>query len=173
MLIELWSLVPPCSGLDKTNHIGYALTRNGCGGRVSSRFSPPLDGRCSLGGERRQGRRTSGAGAIGTRIHSSGVSPQGMTARTRVRTVAPRCHRAEWTVSCDSPSVVRNDSRTATLVWFEHPRTGCRPLLHFLWRNLAFACGYSPMPHTIRRPGRSAACQAGAQDKLPFGQAEA
>ena len=29
------------------------------------------------------------------------------------------------------PSIVRNDDRTAKLVWFEHTRIGCRPLLRF------------------------------------------
>ena len=81
-----------------------------------------------------------------------GVCPHGLTGGTRVRLVAARCHRAEWTVSCDSPSVVRNDSRTATLVRFEQPRTGRRPLLCFSWRYSAFACGGIPIPKTPRRP---------------------
>ena len=75
-----------------------------------------------------------------------GVCPRGLTARTRVRPVAARCPRAEWTVSCDLPSVVRNDDRTATLVRLEHPRTGRRPLLHTLastrarWRGFSRVC---------------------------------
>ena len=76
--------------------------------------------------------KDSGSGHDRRLLFQPGVCPHGLTGGTRVRPVAARCHRAEWTVSCDSPSVVRNDSRTATLVRFEHPCTGRRPLLLLL-----------------------------------------
>ena len=75
------------------------------------------------------GQREQARSALAT---TTGGMPPLSDGRTRVRPVAARCHRAEWTVSCDFPSVVRNDSRTATLVRFEHPRTGRRPLLPIL-----------------------------------------
>ena len=127
--------------IDITNHIGYMPARNGCGGRSALRFSPPLDGRCSLVASATPPTDSGSGSDRRPRLRRGSSVLRGLTGRTRVRPVAARCRRAEWTVSCDSPSVVRNDDRAATLVWFEHNRTGCRPLLRFPWRYLAVAGG--------------------------------
>ena len=87
--------------LDKTNHIGYMLARNGCGGRLALRFSPPLDGRCSFDASATLP-TDSGSGSH-RRLHLRRRSKVlcGLTGRTRARPVAACCRRAEWTVSCD------------------------------------------------------------------------
>ena len=65
--------------------------------RLALRFPPPLDGRCSQVASATPPRDI-GSGSDRRPRLSSGVSPLGMTARTRARTVAPRCRRAEWTL---------------------------------------------------------------------------
>ena len=97
--------------LDKMNHIGYTPARNGCGGRVSSRCSPPLDGRCSLAASAAPPKDI-GSGSLSAPASGSGASPHGMTARTRARTVAPRCRRAERTVSHDPRPSFASQSRS-------------------------------------------------------------
>ena len=53
-----------------------------------------------------------------------------MTARTRARTVAPRCHRAERTFRVVSVRRSQDCHASHARPAFEHTRTGRRPLLH-------------------------------------------
>ena len=98
---------------------------------LALRFSPPLDGRCSLVASATPPTDSGSRSDRRPCLRRGSSVLRGLMGRTRVRPVAARCRRAEWTVSCDAPSVVRNDDRTATLVWPEHQCTGCRPLLRF------------------------------------------
>ena len=59
--------------LDKTNHIGYMPARNGCGGRLALRFSPPLDGR--------RGRAGFGGGSLKATPTSSDATDRMIGAR--------------------------------------------------------------------------------------------
>ena len=101
--------------LDITNHIGYMPARNGCGGRSALRFSSPLDGRCSQVPSATPP-KDSGSGSDRRPCLGRGSNvPRGLTGRTRVRPVAARCLRAEWTVSCDprpsfAPMIARSRS---------------------------------------------------------------
>ena len=132
--------------------------------RLALRFCLRVDGRCSalssdafslkmLG--RRAPHPPTGSGSRHDRRLriQPGVCPRGPTARTRVRPVAARCPRAEWTVSCDLPSIVRNDDRTATLVWFEHHAPAVARC-SILWRYPAFAGGGCLMPTSAAHLGR-------------------
>ena len=102
---------------------------------MSSRFASPAltaGARLAASAAKAEGHRERERSAPAP---SSGVSPQGMTARTRaspvqkVLAVAPRCHRAEWTFRVVSVRRSQDSHASHARLAFEHPCTGRCPLL--------------------------------------------